>query len=142
MGYESESGAMEPWTDARRRLGPVVTGLLEAPDIRSFADRAAAYLERQGLARVAIVWHLRDGEPETSGSELPGDAALAAEARRDGSSVDEARRRCAARIFDEADGIGIGFVVDTDPAQAGLAVLRQAFEEDGGVAWMILPKAA
>jgi len=37
---------------------------------------------------------------------------------------------------------GIGFVVDTDPAQAGLAVLRRAFEQDGGVPWMILPKAA
>lgn len=37
---------------------------------------------------------------------------------------------------------GIGFVVNTDPAQAGLAVPRHSFEQDGGVAWMILPKAA
>ncbi len=37
---------------------------------------------------------------------------------------------------------GIAFVVDTDPAQAGLAVLRDAFEKDGCATWMILPKAA
>lgn len=37
---------------------------------------------------------------------------------------------------------GITFVVDTDPAQKGLARLRAAFEQDGGARWMILPKAA
>lgn len=37
---------------------------------------------------------------------------------------------------------GIALVVDTDPAQAGLAALREAFEQDGAATWTILPKAA
>ncbi|EZP70644.1 hypothetical protein BV96_03320 [Sphingomonas paucimobilis] len=37
---------------------------------------------------------------------------------------------------------GAAFIVDTDPAQSGLAGLREAFEQDGGGGWTILRAVA
>ncbi|TXI87183.1 MAG: HNH endonuclease [Cupriavidus sp.] len=42
----------------------------------------------------------------------------------------------------EVSLFGATLFVDTDPAQQGMAMLREAFTKDGGVPWTVLPKAA
>ena len=102
-----------------RRIGQLLAYLLNAPDIPAFAQRAADYLEGEGLTGVAVGWRLDgDGfEPHDPARVREGDRDLVVQAQASGWAVDEARRRIACRIESQARHYGLGLLVDGTAAQ-------------------------
>ncbi|TCZ79061.1 GAF domain-containing protein, partial [Lysobacter sp. N42] len=95
-------------------LGRSLAELLGAPDLRSFATRAAAYLEAQGLPGVLVGWTL-DGDAlhlHDASRLRQGDRALVQAARAAGWAFDAARGRLACRVETGEGRYAFSLIVD------------------------------
>ncbi|TBR10722.1 MAG: EAL domain-containing protein [Lysobacter sp.] len=110
---------------SRHNLGRVLAHLLGAPDIPTFATRAADYLEGEGLTGVVMGWQIARGRMQV---HEPGDLhvvdpALALAAREQGWAADDVAGRVACRITVDDGRYGLGLVAN------GTNASRPAIEE-------------
>jgi diguanylate cyclase (GGDEF)-like protein len=101
-------------TPAGRRFGRSLAYLLNAPDIPSFAARAAQYLEDEGLTGVVLGWQLQDAKIRVHEGAVTSaeDCALVHRARDEGWAIDDARGRLACRIQRVEGRYALGLLVD------------------------------
>ncbi|HSR65074.1 MAG TPA: EAL domain-containing protein, partial [Xanthomonadaceae bacterium] len=86
--------------------------LLDAPDLPTFAARAAACLRDEGLIGAALGWFAPDGTLALHGDTDAADQALARRAHESGQAADPARRRVGARVLARGDGGGLVLLAD------------------------------
>ena len=100
--------------------GQLLRHLLGAPDIPRFAQRAADYLEGEGLTGVVLAWKLHGGaiQAHDLSQVLPGDAELA-KGVCEGTqrwACDEGRRRIACLVERVVGRYELGLLVDGGPS--------------------------